>query len=170
MKSPTRRASTKRNAFLVEIVIVILFFSISVSVILQLFVAAHQKSQQSRDTNVAMIKAQEIAEGFQGLDSLELTQVQGLPYIQDVRQVERGAVTGRVLLDENWQPTEETGRYLIELQITEGIGQWQSSLKSSLEPVGVTGKLLHSEIKVLRLNQAEETELVTLQSDKYVPE
>lgn len=56
--------SRKPNAMLIELVIVILFFSISAGIILQLFVAASNKSiQSSADTSATLI-AEDVAERF----------------------------------------------------------------------------------------------------------
>ncbi|MGI6260525.1 MAG: hypothetical protein ACOYJR_01650 [Acutalibacteraceae bacterium] len=58
----------KRNAFFVEIIIVILFFSLSVVVSLELFVQGHMKSLLSEQKNMALIRAQSAAELVQGYD------------------------------------------------------------------------------------------------------
>ena len=54
----------KPNAMLIELVIVILFFAISASIILQLFVAAHDRSVQSDVENTAVLTAEDIVERF----------------------------------------------------------------------------------------------------------
>ena len=54
----------KPNAMLIELVIVILFFSISAGIILQLFVAAHDRSRQSAMDNEMTLVAEDIAERF----------------------------------------------------------------------------------------------------------
>lgn len=55
---------TKPNALLIELVIVLLFFSLSASVILQLFVATHDKSLRSRVDSAAMAMAEDLADRF----------------------------------------------------------------------------------------------------------
>ena len=52
----------KTRAFLTEFIIVILFFSLAVVVTLQLFLAAHNQSELSKDTTIANIKSQNIVE------------------------------------------------------------------------------------------------------------
>lgn len=52
------------NSMLVELVIVILFFAISASVILQLFVAAGARSAQSTTDTAALLMAEDFAERF----------------------------------------------------------------------------------------------------------
>lgn len=54
----------KPNALLIELVIVILFFAISASVILQVFVAARDRSVQSSTDTSALLMAEDIAEQF----------------------------------------------------------------------------------------------------------
>lgn len=54
----------KPNTMLVELVIVILFFAISASVILQLFVAAGSRSAQSTTDSAALLMAEDFAERF----------------------------------------------------------------------------------------------------------
>lgn len=57
--------STRRpNAMLIELVIVILFFALSAGIILQLFVAAHDRSAQNETDTAAMLMAEDFAERF----------------------------------------------------------------------------------------------------------
>lgn len=57
--------NSSRNTFFIEIIIVILFFSISSAVILNFFVSAYNEAQNSYDINNAVIRAQNAAESFQ---------------------------------------------------------------------------------------------------------
>lgn len=52
----------KTRTFLTEFIIVILFFSLSIVITLQLFLAAYNQSELSKNTTIAYIKAQNIAE------------------------------------------------------------------------------------------------------------
>lgn len=52
----------KTRTFLTEFIIVILFFSLSIVVTLQLFLESHNQSELSKDTTIAYIKVQNIAE------------------------------------------------------------------------------------------------------------
>ena len=57
----------KRNqtaVFLIEFLVVILFFSLSVVVILHLYMAAHNKNEESEQISHALIQAQNTAEKF----------------------------------------------------------------------------------------------------------
>lgn len=67
-KGLEKTSTKKRNAFFIEIIIVILFFSISVVVALEMFVQAHAKSVLSEQKNMALIRAQSAAELLEGFD------------------------------------------------------------------------------------------------------
>lgn len=54
----------KPNSMLIELVIVILFFSISASIILQLFVAAHDRTVQSSTDTAAVMISEDFAERY----------------------------------------------------------------------------------------------------------
>lgn len=51
-------------AFLMELIVVILFFSLSTAVTLRLFVAAHEKERESTRLSDAVERAQDTAEQF----------------------------------------------------------------------------------------------------------
>lgn len=50
--------------FLMELVLVILFFSLSIAVTLRIFMAAHRQEQQSARLSAALLQAQDVAEQF----------------------------------------------------------------------------------------------------------
>ncbi len=54
----------KPNSLLIELVIVLLFFSLSASVILQLFVATHNKSTHSKVGSAALMLAEDLNDRF----------------------------------------------------------------------------------------------------------
>lgn len=96
------------NVLLIEIVIVILFFSLSAAVTVQLFVAAHNRSRESRDVNQAMLHSQELAEVFLAQGELRLPSVAG------------AHVRGEELVlfyDRDWQPSHTGGDYRITLTL-----------------------------------------------------
>ena len=55
---------SKPNAILIELVIVLLFFSLSAAVILQLFMAAHEKSVRGDVNSEALMMAEDLADRF----------------------------------------------------------------------------------------------------------
>lgn len=56
----------KGNMLLIELVIVILFFSLSQVIIVQVFAASQQKATESRIAHAAMMAAQDVAERLVG--------------------------------------------------------------------------------------------------------
>lgn len=61
-----KNKSSKSGLFLMELILSILFFSLSSAVCVQLFVKSHLISQQSVDLNSAVEWCQNIAEAFYG--------------------------------------------------------------------------------------------------------
>ncbi len=59
---------SKSSLFLMELIIALLFFALSSTVCIRLFVYAHSLSQQTVDTNYALNYAQNMAEAFTGCD------------------------------------------------------------------------------------------------------
>lgn len=59
---------SKSALILMELIIAILFFSLSSSVCIQLFVKSHLLSKQTTDENHAIIQAQNLAESFLASD------------------------------------------------------------------------------------------------------
>jgi hypothetical protein len=59
--------------FLMEFIIVILFFSLSVVVTLQMFVTAHQMDTESTQINGALLHAQNVAEQFKATGAVMFT-------------------------------------------------------------------------------------------------
>lgn len=58
------RRKSKSSLFLMELIIAILFFSVSAVICIQLFVASYSTSHKSRDLNAAVLQAQTAAEYF----------------------------------------------------------------------------------------------------------
>lgn len=56
------KTSGKTNSFLLEMILMILFFSVSAAVILQLFASSHNIQKQSSSKNEALLYAQTLAE------------------------------------------------------------------------------------------------------------
>lgn len=55
---------SKSGAMLVELIIVLLFFSVSTAITLQLFAAAHDKSEQNRVGAAVLTQSEDVAERF----------------------------------------------------------------------------------------------------------
>ncbi|MDE5910576.1 MAG: hypothetical protein K2H52_17875 [Lachnospiraceae bacterium] len=61
-----KNKSSKSGLFLMEMILSVLFFSLSSAVCVQLFVKSHLISQQSVDLNCAVEHCQNVAEAFYG--------------------------------------------------------------------------------------------------------
>ncbi|MBD5548796.1 MAG: hypothetical protein HDQ97_15665 [Lachnospiraceae bacterium] len=61
-----KNKSSKSGLFLMELILSILFFSLSSAICVQLFVKSHLISQQSVDLNIAVEWCQNVAETFYG--------------------------------------------------------------------------------------------------------
>lgn len=96
-----RKRGSKTSLFLMEMLLVILFFSIAAAICLRVFAAARQRSVDSADLSGAVIAAQSEAERFRAavfVDDLEALAVSG------------GAVTEgpvHIYYDAKWKPCEE---------------------------------------------------------------
>ena len=146
-----KRDSNQINSFFIEIIIVILFFSISAAVTLQLFVAANNRAQQSSDLSVAVIKAQDIAEQIKGLSSLdELTET-----LKGAKHTSSGGTEHFLFnYDKQWNQTQSTPQYKIDIALT----------KSAVE----SGVLVHADILVSRCKPSGESQVFTLNTAKYL--
>lgn len=61
-------SNTRTSLFLMELIISVLFLSLSGAVCVQMFVKAHLTGKKSVDTNNAVIWTQNLSESFQGVD------------------------------------------------------------------------------------------------------
>lgn len=146
-----KRDSNQLNSFFIEIIIVILFFSISAAVTLQLFVAANNRAQQSSDLSVAVIKAQDIAEQFKGLSSLdELTEE-----LKTAKRTSSGGTEHFLLeYDKQWNQAQGAPQYKIDIAVK----------KNTVE----SGVLVNADISVLRCKSSGENQIFTLNTAKYL--
>ena len=99
------KTSGKTNSFLLEMILMILFFSVSAAVILQLFASSHNIQKQSSSKNEALLYAQTLAEEFKasGQNLLARTSEQ----------------TEERYLDENWQETgKDNAVYTAQIKIS----------------------------------------------------
>ncbi len=140
------------NSFFIEMIIVILFFSISVVVTLQLFVAANNRAQQSSDLSAAVIKAENIAEQVKSLPTAD-----ALP---KVLETANQSGSGDELLytigyDKEWNQTQSDPRYVIDVTMKKA--------KSD------GGTMVSADISINRLHNKRTEDLYTLNSAKYLP-
>lgn len=98
------------NTFLVEIIVVILFFSLSAAVTLQVFAATHTKGQQSVDLNKAVTLAQQLTEQYRAdgdqNEWCTSPELEGKNTIYTLQY------------DKDWNPVQQTGKYLLEFTVS----------------------------------------------------
>ncbi len=100
----------QRNAFFLEFIVVILFFSLSAAVILQLFVSANNSSMLSYEKDMALIRAQSVCEEIRaaGLDFSER-----LETMEGCRLQSGGETQGQYVIfyDKDWKATQAHSLY-----------------------------------------------------------
>lgn len=106
---------TKLNAFLVELIIVILFFALSCAVVVQLFASAHQSEELSNRKSRAMLQAQQWAEQVQASSSPDdVIQV----FSAFEQEEAGGAVRLSAVFGEDWNVAGEgEGSYRVECTV-----------------------------------------------------
>jgi hypothetical protein len=141
------------NSFFVEIILVILFFALSVSVTLQLFLAANNRARQSSDLSIAVVKTENIAEQIGGLSSPD-----SIPKVLEdaQRTASGGAEHYRLTFDRDWNEVQADPHYVIDV-----------ALKRT--PSG-GGTLVSAEISVTRDSAGAQEKVYKLDSAKYLPE
>lgn len=108
---------SKSSLFLMEMIIVILFFSLSGAVCLRLFVKAHLLSKDTVATNHALICAQSLAESFLSTESDSESLAQLFP---DATVTKQGLLIG---YDEDWASCNPDGAvYLASLVYDNDLG------------------------------------------------
>lgn len=115
MKRPT-----SINTFLVEIIIVILFFSLCVGITLQLFVNSHIKNKLNSDMNMALIIVQTKAEEFKQIETQE-DYKQLYKTTSQYREDNKDVYS--FYFDENWKQTQNPSVYIIKATVKEEIIQ-----------------------------------------------
>lgn len=147
----------KTRAFLTEFIIVILFFSLSVVITLQLFLAAHKQSVLSKEITVAYIKAQNIAEEIRvNGDNLDEFLTSGNGWIENnLTEYE----SYRRFYDEDWViSNEDTAAYIMTVMI-----QYHEE---------DAGRLLEVDIELGNKTEVKKNKksLCTLELKKYLPD
>lgn len=143
----------KSNTFLIEMIIVILFFALSVAVITQLFATSHRDSTLSADTNSAMLRAESVAEQLRTLRW-------GEQELGDFLEAASGITEGdsqrcTLYYDKNWKQVQQEARYVLTVEI-------QPQQKDG-------GVLLLSDIRVERQADSGPEPLYSLRADRYLP-
>lgn len=110
--------STKSGLFLIEMIIAIAFFAIAAAVCTNLFVRAHLISENTRQSNMAVLTAQSVVEGFKASDGTA-EGVAGV--IAPGAQVTASDGSFNLFYDEDWQQTDrENCKFVVDVSIDEG--------------------------------------------------
>ncbi len=117
------REGNRANILLVELLLVILFFMLSMTTIVELFGAARVKSRHALATNSAVLEAQNLAERL---------------YVEDDAAAELSR-SGFAEMGESWVLTEKD--YTLEAVINE-----ETQESGTLRVVTITGKMGDKEL------------------------
>lgn len=134
------KSAGKTNTLLMELIIVILFFSLSAVITLQLFVTAHEQSTLSHDKTMALLRAQNVAEELRADESSVLT---GFSELEEDRYM--------ICYNEDWEPSGETGAYEMSVQVERKPSEY--------------GTMMELDVRVNKGGQ----ELCSLQTSRYLP-
>lgn len=121
----SRRESSKSGLFLMELIILILFFSIAGAICVRLFVSAHTRAADSANLNKAVLAAQSAVEAYKGSGQPGETFQELLGAKADADGVYQ------VYYDEAWQAAEtEAPAFVMVIRISEesGVGQADVSI------------------------------------------
>lgn len=146
--------STDRiNSFFLEMILVIFFFSISVTITTQLFVSAAARADQSKGLSEAVFQAQSLAEQVRGLSSAD--ELPGMLRTAVSMGESGGADRYRLTYDKTWNRTEKDPAYVIDVSL--------------VKTASTGGTLVTADIEVSRYQSGKETRLVILNPAKYLP-
>ena len=97
----SKKGFSRSQLFLIELIVVVLFFSFSAAIAMMVFGKAHELSEDAKALNGAMVMAQSAAEADR---SKPLNEV--------------GANSELIYLNENWEKTSaEDAEYLLKVEI-----------------------------------------------------
>lgn len=133
---------SKSSLFLMELIIAILFFSLSSTVCIQLFAKAHIVSRDTVDQNNAITQAQNLAESWLALDG-DLSKMQSL-FRESILSDDETLLC--LLFDEDWNPQA------VEIS---GVPAYIAELKNNGEDE--KGLILAS-VQVFRVSETDITE------------
>lgn len=109
--------STKTSLFLMELIIAILFFSLSAAVCVQLFVKSHIISQASVNENHAVMWAENFAETFSGCQGDYDTTLEALSTFGNIHN--NADKSCSLYFDKDWNVIEEVPYYVATLTYRE---------------------------------------------------
>ncbi len=133
-------------------ILVILFFSVSVTVTAQLFVSAAARADRSEDLSAAVFQAQNVAEQIRGISSPdEVPQM----LLAAARTDKDGQPVYRLTYDHDWNPTAGTPSYALDVSLAKTPSDG--------------GTLVSADVEVFRYQSGKAVRLVELNPAKYLP-
>lgn len=112
---------SKAGLFLVELIILILFFAVAGAICVRLFVTAHLDSMEGENLSQAVLAAQSAAEAYKCTD----TTAEAVACLPGARETQEGF---DLLYDAQWTPTDDANAaYMVCVRLTwrEGVGEAQ---------------------------------------------
>ncbi len=144
-----KNSPSRANSFLIEMILVMLFFSISVAITLGLFVEAHANSVESKEKSHAMMLAQTTIEQVKAGYS-DLSFIDGGNVVKD-----DNGTSCVVMYDDDWE-VSSSAHYTMEVLV-----------KSDF---GMSGNMRSVDVVVTKKKGDSETEQVySLSSSQYLP-
>lgn len=147
-----RRRASESGLFLTELILVILFFSITAAVYVQVFVGAHTLSQDSVNLTEGTLRAQNLAEAFYGCDA-DMERIKEL-----FPEAEADGDTLTLYFDSFWDPYPAERR---------DIAFFRAVLK--LEPDGTAGSegMRRASVRVDKNSDLDSDVIYTLSLSQY---
>ena len=110
------KTGSKTRLFLIELVIIILFFAFAGAICANIFVKAHTLSSKSTDISMAVMQAQSAAECVKDTDG----DAKKLCDLLDGQDTAEGLT---VYYDKDWKPSDESGaKYELSIALTQENG------------------------------------------------
>ncbi|MFI3208111.1 MAG: hypothetical protein R3Y40_03135 [Eubacteriales bacterium] len=146
------RQTRKSSLFLIELIIAILFFSLSSAVCVSLFGASHSMTEESENRNVALLEAQSIAEIYRN-DKGNLSTIINMTL---ATEIEEG--TYIYYLDESgaYVIEESTTTYCVEFTVNEEMQML--TLDIEVTPPDSEDNVIEFSTKIYLQNQVDESE------------
>ncbi len=151
--------NSRTSLFLMELIIVILFFAIASAVCLRLFVGAHLLSEKDKDLSHALVWAQDLSESFYGCDGriLHMKSLYEDAYIA----MEDSETDGSLMLffDDDWKEVDNSLAIASYEAVIEVKKDLADNVYSDVNEYGITlaGNAITGKITVIDLRGATDT-------------
>ena len=151
--------NSRTSLFLMELIIVILFFAIASAVCLRLFVSAHLLSEKDKDLSHALVWAQDLSESFYGFGG-RILQMKAL-YEDAYIALDESETDGSLILffDEDWNEVDNSlaiASYEAVIEVKKDLAE---NVYSDVNEYGValTGNAITGKITIIDLRGGEDT-------------